>query len=290
MAFILLIEDSPELAQFVLEELGGNGYDTIHAADGTAGIALFDARRPDLVILDWMLPGMDGLDVLRWIRRNSDAPVLMLTARREEADRVIGLEVGADDYLPKPFGMRELIARVRALLRRSERVRAAVLVFNFLAELSTGWIEQILGRGVVLVPMLLKWGGTRGGIYLAVLLSGVVFGVAHIINILEGNLPLINAINKMVYPVFFGILFAACMLRNRLIWPKILLHAATDWTANLEEIAVGGAIRTAPPAMDVPGLAVNILITSLAGVYGLFLLRKVTPADIAGTAQETAQA
>jgi DNA-binding response OmpR family regulator len=80
-------------------------------------------HQPDLVILDWMLPKLDGLDVLRHIRQSSAVPVLMLTARGEEADRVIGLEVGADDYLTKPFSMRELIARVRALLRRIERVQ-----------------------------------------------------------------------------------------------------------------------------------------------------------------------
>ncbi|MBN2086228.1 MAG: response regulator transcription factor [Anaerolineales bacterium] len=126
MTLILLIEDSRELAKIVLEELAGCGFDTIHAADGTTGIQLFDSRHPNLVILDWMLPGVDGLDVLRHIRRNSAAPVLMLTARVEEADRVIGLEVGADDYLTKPFGMRELMARVRALLRRIERVQTVL--------------------------------------------------------------------------------------------------------------------------------------------------------------------
>jgi DNA-binding response OmpR family regulator len=126
MTLILLVEDSRELASIVLQELAGNGYDTLHAADGMTGIRLFDSRRPDLVVLDWMLPGLNGLDVLRHIRRNSGAPVLMLTARDEEADRVIGLEVGADDYLTKPFGMRELMARIRALLRRIERVQTAV--------------------------------------------------------------------------------------------------------------------------------------------------------------------
>jgi DNA-binding response OmpR family regulator len=81
---------------------------------------------PDLVVLDWMLPGMDGLDVLRRLRQDSAVPVLMLTARAEEVDRVIGLEVGADDYLTKPFSTRELVARVRALLRREERLREQI--------------------------------------------------------------------------------------------------------------------------------------------------------------------
>src|SRR3954454_3832068 len=84
-------------------------------------------EQPALVILDWMLPGLDGLDVLRRLRQSAVTPVLMLTARDEEADRVIGLEVGADDYLTKPFSMRELIARVRALLRRDELIRQTLL-------------------------------------------------------------------------------------------------------------------------------------------------------------------
>jgi DNA-binding response OmpR family regulator len=95
----------------------------LHAADGLAALQLHARHQPDLVILDWMLPKLDGLEVLRQIRQTSSVPILMLTARDEEADRVIGLEVGADDYLTKPFGMRELIARVRALLRRIERVQ-----------------------------------------------------------------------------------------------------------------------------------------------------------------------
>lgn len=123
MPTILLIEDALDLAQVVVRELTGAGYRVIHAADGQRGLALHAAERPDLVILDWMLPLMDGLEVLRRIRQTAATPVLMLTARGEESDRVIGLEVGADDYLTKPFSMRELVARVRALLRRLEYLR-----------------------------------------------------------------------------------------------------------------------------------------------------------------------
>ncbi len=122
MTTILLIEDARDLAQVIRRELEAAGYSVLHAADGLSGVQLHDRQRPDLVILDWMLPKLDGLDVLRHIRESSAAPVLMLTARGEEADRVIGLELGADDYLSKPFHMRELVARVRALLRRIERV------------------------------------------------------------------------------------------------------------------------------------------------------------------------
>jgi DNA-binding response OmpR family regulator len=120
---ILLVEDELELARVVLSELQTNGYRTVHARDGLAALAAFERAAPDLIILDWMLPGVDGLEVLRRIRQASALPVLMLTARREEMDRVVGLEVGADDYLTKPFSTRELIARVRALLRRVAHVR-----------------------------------------------------------------------------------------------------------------------------------------------------------------------
>jgi DNA-binding response OmpR family regulator len=122
MPTILLIEDALDLAQVIRRELQAAGYSVLHAADGLAGVEMDDRHDPDLIILDWMLPKMDGLDVLRRLRQSSAVPVLMLTARGEEADRVIGLELGADDYLTKPFSMRELVARVRALLRRAGRV------------------------------------------------------------------------------------------------------------------------------------------------------------------------
>lgn len=123
MGTILLVEDELEMARVVRRELQANGYRVVHAADGVAALDLNDREGPDLVILDWMLPTLDGLEVLRRIRQRSTVPILMLTARGEEVDRVIGLEVGADDYLPKPFGMRELVARVRALLRRIAHVQ-----------------------------------------------------------------------------------------------------------------------------------------------------------------------
>ncbi len=123
---ILLVEDARELAQIIIQELETKGYHIQHALDGETALQLFQHAAPDLVILDWMLPKLDGLEVLRRIRQSSAVPVLMLTARQEEIDRVLGLEVGADDYLTKPFGMRELVARVRALLRRIENVQAIV--------------------------------------------------------------------------------------------------------------------------------------------------------------------
>jgi len=124
MPSILFVEDATDLAQMVIQELEANGYHVRHAADGELALKRFQEASPDLVILDWMLPRLNGLDVLRRIRQVSAVPVLMLTARSDETDRVVGLEVGADDYLTKPFGMRELVARVRALLRRIENVQA----------------------------------------------------------------------------------------------------------------------------------------------------------------------
>lgn len=123
MAGILVVEDQLDLGRLLARELEAAGYHVRHAPNGALALRLFTEEAPDLVVLDWMLPGMDGLEVLRRLRQTSAVPVLMLTARAEEVDRVVGLEVGADDYLTKPFGMRELVARVRALLRRQERLR-----------------------------------------------------------------------------------------------------------------------------------------------------------------------
>ena len=123
MTTILLVEDAADLAQVIIRELTEADYQVYHAADGLAALQLYTKHKPDLMILDWMLPKLDGLNVLRQVRESSAIPVLMLTARDAEIDRVLGLETGADDYLTKPFGMNELMARIRALLRRIERVR-----------------------------------------------------------------------------------------------------------------------------------------------------------------------
>jgi DNA-binding response OmpR family regulator len=125
-ANVLLVEDELELARLLVRELEAAGYAVRHAPDGHTALELFEQNAPDVVVLDWMLPGLDGLEVLRRLRQTSPLPVLMLTARAEEVDRVVGLEVGADDYLTKPFGTRELIARVRALLRRHERLQEQI--------------------------------------------------------------------------------------------------------------------------------------------------------------------
>jgi DNA-binding response OmpR family regulator len=115
---ILIVEDDTRLAEMLQEYLGQAGFRPVHASTGTAALALLGGDVFDGVVLDLMLPDMDGLDVCRQLRMKADTPVLMLTARGEAIDRIVGLELGADDYLPKPFEPRELLARLRAVLRR----------------------------------------------------------------------------------------------------------------------------------------------------------------------------
>ncbi len=118
---ILLIEDDARLAELVKNYLGGSGFSITIAPTGRAGLGLYGRQEFDAVILDLMLPDMGGLEVCRKIRAGAQTPILMLTARGDAMDRVVGLEIGADDYLPKPFEPRELLARLRAILRRSKR-------------------------------------------------------------------------------------------------------------------------------------------------------------------------
>ncbi len=128
---VLLIEDDRRLAEMVSEYLGGVGVRASIAGDARTGLARLAAEPHDAVVLDLTLPDMDGLEVCRQLRTFSDIPVLMLTARGDAMDRVVGLELGADDYLPKPFEPRELLARLRAILRRTDRSRGArVLKFG----------------------------------------------------------------------------------------------------------------------------------------------------------------
>jgi DNA-binding response OmpR family regulator len=115
---ILVVDDEREIVKLVRAYLEQAGFKVVTAADGQEGLTVFRHEKPDLVVLDLSLPRIDGLDVCRTIRRESDTPVIMLTARVEEQDRLIGLELGADDYIVKPFSPREVVARVRAVLRR----------------------------------------------------------------------------------------------------------------------------------------------------------------------------
>ena len=141
---ILLIEDDQRLAGMVQSYLGEAGFRTTIAATGTAGIALHGRETFDVLILDLMLPDMDGLDVCRTIRERAATPILMLTARGDAMDRVVGLELGADDYLPKPFEPRELLARLKAILRRAGSDRPSEM-------LRFGRLEIDLGARKVLL-------------------------------------------------------------------------------------------------------------------------------------------
>ncbi len=121
---VLIVDDEPIVREVVVRYLKREGYETLEAGDGDDARALLEREQPDLVVLDVMLPGTDGLELCRWIRSRSALPVILLTARGEEADRIVGLELGADDYVTKPFSPRELAARVRTVLRRSAPIEA----------------------------------------------------------------------------------------------------------------------------------------------------------------------
>jgi two-component system, OmpR family, response regulator BaeR len=120
LAKILLVEDDTKIADMVLNYLRANHYGVQHVADGGAALAAFQSYNPDLVLLDLMLPNLDGVEICKRIRQTSNVPIIMVTARVEEIDKLLGLELGADDYVCKPFSPRELVARIKALLRRSQ--------------------------------------------------------------------------------------------------------------------------------------------------------------------------
>ena len=153
---ILIVDDDPELRELLRGYLGGNGYDVDAAGDGAAMRQRIAAAAPDLVILDLMLPGEDGLALCRELRAESSLPILMLTARGEDTDRIVGLEMGADDYLPKPFNPRELLARIRSILRRAGENaarEAPARAFAF-----AGWTldlgaRHLVGADGVVVPI-----------------------------------------------------------------------------------------------------------------------------------------
>jgi two-component system alkaline phosphatase synthesis response regulator PhoP len=154
MRTILVVEDEPQIVGIVRDYLEHAGFAVITAGDGATALALVRARRPDALVLDLGLPRVDGLDVIRAIRRDSRVPILILSARGDETDRVAGLELGADDYVVKPFSPRELVARVRAVLRRteavplaSERIETGDLVLDLVRRRVT-----VAGRAVTLTP------------------------------------------------------------------------------------------------------------------------------------------
>lgn len=149
---ILIIEDEERILQFLERGLTFEGYSVETATNGTEGLEIAGQQEPDLVILDWMLPeverGLDGLEVCRRLRASSEVPILMLTAKDAVADRVRGLDAGADDYLVKPFALNELLARVRALIRRAKTETPDVLEFNDL-RLDTGTHQAFRGEHAI---------------------------------------------------------------------------------------------------------------------------------------------
>jgi two-component system, OmpR family, alkaline phosphatase synthesis response regulator PhoP len=153
MARILVVEDEMQIARNLRDYLEVAGFDVTVVGDGGAALASARGERPDLVVLDLGLPGIDGLDVARELRRASTVPIVMLTARGEETDRVVGLELGADDYLVKPFSPKELVARVRAVLRRTSRAGAAEVIRGGEVEVDlTKMRVRVAGRTVELTP------------------------------------------------------------------------------------------------------------------------------------------
>ena len=149
MVKIAVIEDDRTLAELLKYNLGREGFTVITSSDGGTGLELIRREKPDAVIMDVMLPGMDGFELTRLLRREISVPILMLTARSDEIDKVLGLELGADDYLTKPFSMRELLARVKAMLRRGELWRQEAAGAAEGVVLRAGNIELDSGRHVL---------------------------------------------------------------------------------------------------------------------------------------------
>ena len=150
---ILLVDDEPEILEICSDYLKASAFEVVTAKDGTQGLAAARREKPDLIVLDWMMPEMDGLELCKSIRRESNVPIIMLTARVEETDKLIGLELGADDYITKPFSPRELVARVKVVLRRvSGDSRAEVIRVENVSLDRTHFEVQINMRTVQLTP------------------------------------------------------------------------------------------------------------------------------------------
>ena len=185
MKTVLIVDDEPEIVRLVRDYLERAGFEVMTAATGPDALREFMRRRPDLVILDLTLPETDGLDVARAIRRASDVPIIMLTARTEEADRVAGLELGADDYVTKPFSAREVVARVRAVMRRAQAAATrddVVRVGESMVLDAPRMQVQVDGREVLLTAtefqLLLYMARQPGRVFTRAQLLDAVHGVA----------------------------------------------------------------------------------------------------------------
>ncbi len=184
MKTILVVDDEPQIVQLVRDYLEHGGFTVVTAADGSSALRIAATQRPDLVVLDLALPGLDGLDVTRTLRRSGTVPIIMLTARTDESDKLVGLELGADDYLTKPFSPKELVARVRSVLRRSEAALAPRdLIRVGDAELNLPSMElRIGGRRIELTPtefqLLVTMARQPGRVFSRAQLLNAVHGVA----------------------------------------------------------------------------------------------------------------
>ena len=185
VATILVVEDEARIVQLVRDYLEHGGFTVLVASDGPSALRSARTGRPDLVVLDLGLPGLDGLDVARALRREGEVPIIMLTARTEESDKLVGLELGADDYLTKPFSPKELVARVRAVLRRAEGLRAPsdVIRVGSEVEMDVPRMEaRFAGRRVDLTKtefqLLATMARQPGRVFTRAQLLGAVRGVA----------------------------------------------------------------------------------------------------------------
>jgi DNA-binding response OmpR family regulator len=184
MKTVMVVDDEPKIVQLARDYLEHAGFAVLVAHDGTAALATARARKPDLVVLDLGLPELDGLDVARTLRAESNVPIVMLTGRSEESDKLVGLELGADDYVTKPFSPKELVARVRAVLRRTERPReeAEVVRVGDVALDIPRMRTTVADRGVDLTPtefqLVVTMAREPGRVFTRAQLLDAVHGVA----------------------------------------------------------------------------------------------------------------
>jgi two-component system alkaline phosphatase synthesis response regulator PhoP len=185
MATILVVDDEPQIVRLLRDHLVAAGFSVLEATDGRQAVRVATAEHPDLIVLDLGLPGLDGLDVTRGLRKDNPVPIIMLTARSDESDKLVGLELGADDYMTKPFSPKELVARIRAVLRRAETAAAGppILKVGDDVELDLPRMEaRVGGRRVELTPtefqLLTALAREPGRVFTRAQLLDAVHGVA----------------------------------------------------------------------------------------------------------------
>lgn len=183
---ILVVDDEEKLREMVRNYLTNDGFIVIEAADGAEAIELHQKERPDLIVLDWMMPGVNGLDVCKSIRQLGNTPVIMLTAKTEEVDKLLGLELGADDYITKPFSLRELVARIKAVLRRTLAgipARDEIIKIKEMEVDMEGREVRVKNKKIDLTPTEFKilnvLAGSPGRVYSRLQLLDAAFGYAY---------------------------------------------------------------------------------------------------------------